>query len=121
MDDKLIGKRIADFVIKASFEKDITDLEKILITQGATIQRYHETEIHIRKENFSTALIFGSDPITCLATIIFALWGAHGMLTPAAKVAFKEVNKKWGEITKNAKTNPKTEKLQREEQLAMEF
>jgi len=119
--DDLIGKRIADFAIKASFEKDITNLEKILVAQGATIQRYHETEIHIRKPNYSTALILGSDPITCLAIIVMALWGTHGMLTPAAKVAFKEVNKRWGEITKAAKVSAKAEKIQTEEQLAMEF
>jgi len=106
----MIGKRIADFAIKASFDKDIDDLEDILRAQGAEIQRYHECEVHIRKGNYAAGLILGSDPITCLATIIMALWGPLGMLLPEAKVAFKIVNKQWSEQVKLAKKTQATKK-----------
>ncbi|MBC8488473.1 MAG: hypothetical protein H8D45_20795 [Bacteroidetes bacterium] len=107
-----IGKRIAEFAIRASFDKDVTDLEKILKAQGAEIQRYHETEIHIRKPNYTTALILGSDPITCLSVIILALWGPHGMLLPEAGVAFKETNKQWKERNKKKPKEPKKKKAE---------
>ena len=123
--ESVVGKQLADFALKASFEKNIVDLEKILIAQGATINRYHEDEIHISKDNFSTALILGSDPITCLVIIIMALWGPSGMLLPVVKVAFKKVNKQWSEIVKNAKKSSKANKLsetvKKSKQLILDF
>lgn len=96
------AERIADFAFKASFDKDVSELEKLLQAQGATTRVENDT-LFINKANYGTGLILGCDPITALAIIIMALWTPRGMLLPEAREAFRIVNKQGGERVKLAK------------------
>lgn len=94
-----IAEHIADLAFKASFNKDVSELEKILQAQGATTRMENDT-LFINKHNYGTGLILSCDPITALAIIIMALWTPIGMLTDEAKEAFRIVNRQWTERTK---------------------
>lgn len=50
------AERIADFAFKASFDKDVSELEKLLQAQDATTRMENDTLL-ISKANYSTGLI----------------------------------------------------------------
>lgn len=94
--EKQIAERIAYFAMKASFDNDFNEVERILKAQGAEINWFHDnSEVHVKTKDMTCGLVMGMDPVTCWAQISMMLFGRLAMSLPFCLKALELVNKQW--------------------------
>jgi hypothetical protein len=112
--DKMDGVKISNIAIGISRgdRAAVEELKRIISEMGGEWRETENGEIFFTVSGVRTGLIVGmSDPITCVVSILFALYGPLWTALSAAKEAFEMTDKKWREsIRASRKALKKKEK-----------